>query len=83
MISSPSKIGTDSLLRETSEKEVRSRLSFELLRWCRRRRKKLRRAEPEPRLDPFRSSDSLKLQLSEWLRLNTISSSNLKKDITF
>ena len=75
---SPSRIGTDSLLSEASEKELRSRLSLELLRWWRRRRKKLRLADPDPLRDPLSSSESPRLQLSEWLRLSTISSSRLR-----
>ena len=76
--SSPSRIGTDSLLSEASEKEPKSRLSLELLRWWRRRRKKLRLADPDPLRDPLSSSESPRLQLSEWLRLSTISSSSLR-----
>ena len=59
---------------EASEKEWKSRLSLELLRWWRLRLKKLRLAEAEPRRVPFSSPSS---PVSELLRFRASSSSSL------
>ena len=76
---SPSRTGRESLFREASENDPSSRLSLELFRWCRRRRKKLLLAEPDPRLvGPFSSSESCRLRFSDKLLLNTRSSSSLQ-----
>ena len=58
---------------EASENEWKSRLSLELLRWCRLRLKKLLLAEADPRLEDLRSSSPV----SELLLFNANSSSSL------
>lgn len=77
----PSKTGRDSLLSDTSEKELNSRLSLELFLWCFLfRRQKLRRAEPDPRrFETLNSSESGRLRLSDGLLCNDKSSSSLKQ----